>query len=73
MHSIEYADDDYLENCKQMFAMVYPATAPRFVGIAQDKTSLIAECVSNEGTYYYRVTDDSVSRSFNNLEDADRG
>lgn len=68
----QYIDESIVENCKKQFARVYPEFRPYFLGASQDKMSLIAEVDMPDGTFYFRVTEDSVSHSYNSAEDADR-
>ena len=72
MWSMDYIDESVEEACKKQFRSVYPEFRPYFLGVSQDKTSLITEVEFPDGTFYFRVTEDSVSYSYKTAEDADR-
>ena len=72
MYDLDYVDETIIEACKKSFARVYPEFRPIMLGVSRDKTCLIAECEFPDGTFYFRVSQNSVSSSYNTKEDADR-
>jgi hypothetical protein len=68
----QYVDESIIEACKKSFARVYPEFRPYLLGASQDRTCIIVECEMPDGTFYFRVTENSVSSSYNTAEDADR-
>lgn len=73
MWSLEYIDEYVIEECKKQFKKVYPEFRPHILGVSQDKTSVIAEVEFPDGTFYFRLTEDSVSAAYRTKDDADRG
>ena len=45
---------------------------PIVLGASQDKTCLIIQSDMPDGTFYFRVTENSVSSAYKSKEDADR-
>lgn len=72
MYNLDCVDETIVEACKKSFARVYPEFRPIILGVSQDKTCLIVECEFPDGTFYFRVSENSVSSSYNTAEDADR-
>lgn len=72
MNGLEYIDEDLVTRCKQMFLMVYPEFTPVILGVSNDKKSLIARCEFPDGVFYFKVSEDSISRSFSSIDDAER-
>lgn len=72
MWSMDYVDEYTVESCRKQFLRVYPEFRPYFIGCSQDKQALIAEVYFPDGTFYFRVTERSVSAAYKNKEDADR-
>ena len=68
----QYVDENIIEECKKSFLRVYPEFRPHFLGASQDRTCLIAECEFPDGTFYFRVSEKSVSAAYKSAEDADR-
>jgi len=72
MWDLDYMDEYVLEECKKSFKKIYPEFISRPLGVSQDKMSVIFECDFPDGTFYFRVTENSVSHSYRIKEDADR-
>lgn len=72
MYSLDYVDEQLVEEAKKLFRRIYPELKPHVLGVSRDKTSIIIECEFPDGTFYFRVDDNSVSSSYNSMEDADR-
>ena len=69
----QHIDKDIVAKCRKNFLQVYPEFNPVFLGVSQDKTSLIAEVEMPDGTFYFRVSENMISASYNSKEAADRG
>lgn len=72
MYDLDYVDETIIEECKKSFKSVYPEFIPYVLGASRDRTCIIVECEMLDGTFYFRVTENSVSSSYNTAEDADR-
>lgn len=72
MYDLDYVDETIIEECKKSFKRVYPEFRPYLLGASRDRTCIIVECEMPDGTFYFRVTENSVSSSYNTAEDADR-
>lgn len=72
MWSLDYIDETIVDACKKSFRKIYPEFMPIVLGASQDKTCLIIECDMPDGTFYFRVTENSVSAAYKSKEDADR-
>lgn len=72
MYDIDYLDNTVVESCKKNFSRIYPEFKPIVLGVCSDKTSIIIQCDFPDGTFYFRVTENMVSHSYNTREDADR-
>ena len=73
MHDVnDYADGDTIANCRRSFARVYPEFAGVPIGVSQDWTCLVFRCDFPDGTFWFRVTENSVSGAYGSPEDADR-
>lgn len=73
MWGISYNLDEYSAECKRQFRSLYPECHSCVIrGVSQDRTALIAEAVFFEGTFYFRLTPESISQSYCSLYDADR-
>lgn len=73
MYNLDYLDENVAEECKRSFKRIYPEFRSSICGVSKDKSCVIMKCEFPDGTFYFRVTSDSVSASYNTLEDADRG
>lgn len=72
MWSIGYIDE-YIAECKRYFRSRYLEYRNVVIrGVSQDRTALIAEVEFFNGTFYFRLTSDSVSQAYHSLDDADR-
>ncbi len=72
MYGIEYLDESIVEECKKSFRHVYPEFTPIVLGASQDRCHVIIQCDFPDGTFYFRVTSNSVSHAYKSMEDADR-
>lgn len=72
MYDLDFVDEYTIDGCKEQLKRVYPEFRSRLLGVSKDKTSLIAEIEFPDGTFYFRVTENSVSRAYKSREDADR-
>lgn len=72
MYDLDYVDETIIEECKKSFKRVYPEFRPYLLGASRDRTCIIVECEMPDGTFYFRVTENFVSSSYNTAEDADR-
>ena len=73
MWGISYNLNEYIAECKRQFRSLYPECQTCVIrGVSQDRTALIAEAEFSEGTFYFRLTPESISRSYCCLYDADR-
>lgn len=68
----QYISESILESCRKQCLRVYPEYPAHFLGVSQDKESLIAEITFPDGTFYFRVTENSVSSAYNTLDEADQ-
>ncbi len=73
MYGVEYLDESYIEQCEKMFRIIYREFKFRVIGASMDRMHVIIECEFPDGTFYFRVDENSVSQSYNTKEDADRG
>lgn len=73
MYDLDYIDEYVMEECKKQFNRIYPEFRGHPIGASQDRTSVIFECEFPDGTFFFRVTEDSVSSAYKSAEDADRG
>lgn len=73
MYSMDYVDETLEEMCNAQIKRIYPEFRPHFLGASKDKTSLIAEIEFPDGTFYFRVTENSVSSAYKTVDEADRG
>jgi len=72
MYSLEYVDESMLDASRKQFTRVYPGFRARPLGASQDRKAVIIECEFPDGTYYFRVTEDSVSHAYTSQDAADR-
>lgn len=72
MYDLDYVDETIIEECKKSFKRVYPEFRPYFLGVNKDKTCLIATVDFPDGTFFFRVSEKSVSAAYNSVEDADK-
>ena len=72
MYDLSFIDEYVLEACKRTFSRIYPEFRYRVLGVTQDKQELIFECYFPDGTFYFRVNENSVSSSYNTRDEADR-
>lgn len=56
------------EEAMRLYKRIYP-DFPGYI-VAQTKASYIFETEFPDGTFYFRVSDSIISRSYNTLEDA---
>ncbi len=68
----QYVDETIVDRCRKLFARVYPEFKPIFLGASQDKTCLITKVNFPDGTFYFRVSENSVSPAYKTKEEADR-
>ena len=73
MYDMYYIDESIVEKCRKQFKQIYPEFLPKFLGASNDRKALIVECSFPDGIFYFRVTEDSVSHSYNTKEQADEG
>mgnify|MGYP000641551136 CR=1 FL=1 len=73
MWSLDYIDEDTIEECKKSFSKVYPEFKPLILGVTRDKQHVVVECEFPDGTFWFRVTENTVSNAYKSKEDADRG
>lgn len=73
MYSLDNVDETLVESCKRQFHKIYPEFSSHILGATNDRQALIVECFFPDGTFYFRVTENSVSPAYNSLEDADNG
>lgn len=72
MYGIEYIDESIIEASKKSFRRVYPEFTPIPLGASQDRCYVLIQCDFPDGTFYFRVNENSVSSAYKSLEDADR-
>lgn len=72
MYSLDYVDESVIDACRKQFLRVYPEFRPHFLGACKNKQALIVECEFPDGTFYFTVTENSISSAYNTKEDADR-
>lgn len=70
MIALTQMNSTFVEDCYRRFHEVYPEFPPTFLGGSEDKSFVVAECTFPDGTFYFRVTDHSVSHSYNTKEQA---
>lgn len=68
----DYADETVVDKCRKSFLRVYPEFKPVFLGVSQDKTCLIAKVNFPDGTFYFRISESSVSSAYRTIEEADK-
>ena len=72
MHNVsDYADKATIDDCIRSFGMVYPEFRGYPIGVSQDRTCLIFRCDFPDGTFWFRVTGNSVSSAYGSPEAAD--
>lgn len=72
MYSLDYLDESVIDEAKKQFLRVYPEFRPIPIGASQDREAVIIQCHFPDGTFYFRVTYNSVSNSYDSKEAADR-
>lgn len=72
MYSLDYVDESVIENGRKLFNRVYPEFYANILGVSRDKSALIIECEFPDGTFYFRVDDNTVSHAYKSKEDADK-
>lgn len=72
MYKLDYADEYFIEACTKRIKSIYPEFRPYFLGVSKDKTCLITAVDFPDGTFFFRVSENSVSSAYNSVEDADR-
>lgn len=66
-------EDEYIAECKRNFRVIYPESRNFAIrGVSQDRTALIVAAEFSDGLFYFRLTPESISRSYRSLYDADR-
>ena len=73
MYSIDYLDESVVDVAKKQFHRVYPEFPFKVLGASQDKEAVIIKCYFPDGAFYFRVTNNSVSHSYDTQEKADIG
>ena len=71
MWSLDFVDEYCLEKCKEQFKRVYPEFPFNVLGVKNDKSALIFECTFPDGTFYFDVTENSVSSGYTSLNAID--
>lgn len=73
MWNTDYVDEYVAEECKRNFRVIYPESQNCIIlGVSQDKMTLLAEVEFSDGTFYFRLTPESISQAYRSLDDADR-
>ena len=70
MYGIEYLDETIMEEAKKQFDRVYPEFPCEVLGANNNRDAVVVKCNFPDGTFYFKVTNNSVSHAYDTLEKA---
>ena len=70
MYDLNYIDENIIEEAEAQFKKIYPEFFSHAIGCSDDKRYVIIQCEFPDGTFWFKVSGNIISRAYSSKDEA---